>query len=488
MDMLAKRTKIIATIGPASDNPETIRALIEAGANVFRLNFSHSNAEAARATVERIHAARKSARQPVAIMADTKGPEVRIYGYAQKLLLAAGDSLVIESHPPEGIENLVSADPGVVYTNLPEIDTLCAIGQTVLLMDGKISCEVTSRAEGSITVRIGNAAELRQKAHLTIPKVDYPIPFLSDKDIEDITFAVENQVEYIALSFVRSATDVEEVRRLVQRVKTRSGHRTTVKLIAKIESAKGLAAADEIVAAADGIMVARGDLGVEVDIQAVPIAQKKLIRAGSLAAKPVITATQMLESMMESPIPTRAEASDVANACFDSTSAVMLSGETAIGLFPVKVVETMRDIIQAVETEFDYEGFHANMPEHTRSNELAAVVSYSALSIAYEVKASGIIVFTETGHAAQLISRLRPRMPIFAFTRDEGVYNQLAMNWGVCPFLFDGSTGSMEVLVPEVLERCRQENALKKEDIAVIVAGLPLLQKGNTNMIRVETV
>jgi len=227
---------------------------------------------------------------------------------------------------------------------------------------------------------------------------------------------------------------------------------------------------------------------VEIAIQAVPIAQKKLIRTGSLAAKPVITATQMLESMIEAPIPTRAEASDVANACFDSTSAVMLSGETAIGRFPVKVVETMSDIIKAVEAEFDYEGFHEHAPEHARNSELGAVVTYSALSIAYEVEASGIIVFTQSGRAAQLISRFRPRMPIFAFTRDTIVYHQLAMNWGVHPSLFDDSAESMDALVPKTLERCRQENMLKKGDVVVIVAGLPLLQKGSTNMIRVETV
>ena len=488
MDMLAKRTKIVATIGPASDNPETIRALIEAGTNVFRLNFSHSNPDAARATVERICAARESARRPVAIMADIKGPAVRMYGYAQKLPLAAGDQLVIESRPPEGIETLVSTDSNLVYTNLPDVDTLCAIGQRVLLMDGNISGEVVAKSEGNITVRIGNAAELRPKAHLTIPSVDYPIPFLSDKDIRDITFAVENEVEYLALSFVRSATDIEEVRRLVQRVKTPSGRRATVKLIAKIESAKGLAASEEILAAADGIMVARGDMGVEIAIQAVPMAQKKLIRNGFLAAKPVITATQMLESMIEAPIPTRAEASDVANACFDSTSAVMLSGETAIGRFPVKVVETMCDIIRTVEAEFDYEGFLEHTPEHARSSGLAAMVSYGALSIAYEVKAAGIIVFTESGAAAQLISRLRPRMPIFAFTRERTVCNQLAMNWGVYPFLFEDSDGSMDVLVPKTLDRCRQEGVLKKGNVVVIVAGLPLLHKGNTNMIRVETV
>lgn len=491
MNLLEKRTKIVATIGPASDNPETIRSLIEAGVNVFRINFSHSDPAAAHSTVERIRAVRKEMKVPVAIMADIKGPAVRMYGYAQKLPLAAGDSLVIESRPPEGIEALVSPEPNLVYTNLPGIDALCAIGQRILLMDGNISGEITAKGAGSVTMRIGNAAELRPKAHLTIPNVDYPIAFLSDKDIRDITFAVDNEVEYIALSFVRNATDIEEVRRLVQRTKTHSGSRPVTKLIAKIESAKGLAAADEIVKAADGIMVARGDMGVEIAIQAVPIAQKRLIRTGFLDAKPVITATQMLESMIEAPIPTRAEASDVANACFDSTSAVMLSGETAIGRFPVKVVETMSDIIKVVEAEFDYDGFHANTPEHVRTGELAAVVSYSALSIAYEVSAASIIVFTETGHAAQLLSRLRPRMPIFAFMREETVYNQLAMNWGVCPFLLresDGPMDGMDALVTTILNRCKKEGVLKKGDITVVVAGLPLLCKGTTNMIRVETV
>ena len=491
MNMPVKRTKIVATIGPASDNPETIRALIEAGANVFRLNFSHSDPEAARATVERICAVRDSAQCPVAIMADIKGPAVRMYGYAQKLPLAAGDKLTIESRPPEGIEALVSTDPNLVYTNLPEVDTLCEIGQKVLLMDGNIAGEVTAKEENRIIVSIGNAAELRPKAHLTIPNVDYPIPFLTDKDIRDITFAVENEVEYIALSFVRNATDIEEVRRLVLRVKSRCGRHMTPKLIAKIESAKGLASADEIVAAADGIMVARGDMGVEIAIEAVPIAQKKLIRSGSLASKPVITATQMLESMIESPMPTRAEASDVANACFDSTSSVMLSGETAIGRFPVKVVETMSRIITTVEAEFNYEGYHANTPEYARSGELAGVVSYSALSIAYEIKAAGIIVITETGRAAQLLSRLRPRMPILAFTADKTVYNQLAMNWGVNSFMLEISAGnptSMDALVNGTLECCRKTGALKKGDAVVIVAGLPLLHKGATNMIRVETV
>jgi pyruvate kinase len=488
MNMLDKRTKIVATIGPASNSPEILEALLEAGVNVFRLNFSHSNPEAARASVDMIHDARAKKCVPAAIMADIKGPAVRMYGYSQPIALETGTVLSIESRPPEGIESLVSPAPLSVYTNLPAIDELCEIGQRVLLMDGYFAGEVVGRGSGAVSVLIGNPGSLRPKAHLTIPKVDYPIPFLSEKDIADISFAVESEVEYIALSFVRNATDIEEVRRLVQRVKTASGRKPLVKLIAKIESARGLAAADEIVAAADGIMVARGDMGVEIAIETVPIAQKRLIRTGYLQAKPVITATQMLESMIESPMPTRAEASDVANACFDSTSAVMLSGETAIGRFPVKVVETMSDIIRAVEREFDYEGFHKNMPIDARSIDLPAVMSYNALSVAYEVGAAGIVVLTETGHAAQLISRLRPRMPIFAFTKETSVFHQLAMNWGVYPFMLAGPEESMDALVAETLDSCKYASVLKKGDLVVFVAGLPLSRRGTTNMIRVETV
>ena len=303
MKLLDKRTKIVATLGPASNTPETLEALIAAGVNVFRLNFSHSDPAAAKIAVDMVRAARDKLGMPIAIMADIKGPAVRMYGYAAALPIDSGTVLRIESKPPEGIETLASPDPLTVYTNLPEIDALCAIDQKVLLMDGYFAGEVVSKAPGSVDVRIGNPGNLRPKAHLTIPNVDYPIPFLSDKDIRDISFAVESEVEYIALSFVRSATDIEEVRRLVLRVKTGSGKRPAVKLIAKIESAKGLAASDEIVVAADGIMVARGDMGVEIAIETVPIAQKRLIRKGFLGAKPVITATQMLESMIESPMP-----------------------------------------------------------------------------------------------------------------------------------------------------------------------------------------
>lgn len=488
MKALDKRTKIVATLGPASDNAATIRALIKAGVNVFRLNFSHSSIEAAKAAVAAIHEARDSMELPIAIMADIKGPAVRIYGYTQALELQADDVLTIESRPAAEIDALISDTPRHVYTNLPGIDALCSIGQRVLLMDGAFAGEVVAKDKDSVRVKIGNGGALRPKAHLSLPNVDYPIPFLSEKDIRDIAFAVESEVEYIALSFVRNATDIEEVRRLAQRMRTASGRKTEVKLIAKIESARGLAAAKEILGAADGIMVARGDMGVEIAIETVPIAQKRLIRDGILRAKPVITATQMLESMIGSPMPTRAEASDVANACFDSTSAVMLSGETAIGRFPVKVVETMSAIIRAVEEEFDYEDFHRHIPLHARTGDLAAIVSYSAVSVAYEVGAAGIIVFTETGNAAKLISRLRPRMPIFAFTQNLTVYDQLAMNWGVCSLLLEGSETSLDALVAKTIDSCQRKKFLASGDRVVVVAGLPLSRKGTTNMLRVETV
>lgn len=488
MDKLDKRTKIVATLGPASESPEIVRALISAGVNVFRLNFSHSSPEDARRSIALVRQARTELKVPAAIMADIKGPAVRVYGYSEDLPIEAGTTLVVESRPAEGIETLVSPEPGRIYTNLPVIDTLCAIGQRVLLMDGYFQGEVVDKGEGYVAVRVGNPGSLRPKAHLTIPHVDYPIPFLSDKDIRDITFAVEQEVEYVALSFVREATDIEEVRRLIQRSKTASGRKSACKLIAKIESAKGLENADEIVEAADGIMVARGDMGVEIAIEKVPIAQKRLIRTGYLSAKPVITATQMLESMIESPMPTRAEASDVANACFDSTSAVMLSGETAMGRYPVKVVETMCNIIREVETSFDYDEYHRNVPPQVRAGDLPAILSYNAVSVAYECKAAAIIVLTETGHAARLISRLRPRMPIFAFMKDEMVYHQLAMNWGVYPLLLERPALSLDAVASETIESCKAAGVIKKGDRVVLVAGLPLDKKGTTNVIRVETV
>ena len=483
-----KRTKIVATTGPASEKPEIIRELIREGVDVFRLNFSHKSHEEADKAVAMIREARKKQCKPIAIMADIKGPAIRLYGYAQNLTIGAGEEITIESRDPVGIEALVAEKPNLVYTNLPDIDRICSPGQKIILMDGYFTGSVVKRGTKSVVARIDNLGELRPKAHLTIPGADYPIPFLSEKDIADILWAVNHDIDYIALSFVRCATDIEEVRRLIQRAAVSAGKRSIVKLIAKIESARGLSNVDEIIGAADGIMVARGDMGVEMPIETVPIAQKSIIRKGYLAAKPVITATQMLESMIENPMPTRAEASDVANACFDSTSAVMLSGETAMGKYPVQVVRTMRLIIDAVEKEFDYLDFHHDIPPEVKTGDIPAIMSYNAVSVAYLCNAKALIVLTETGHAARLLSRLRPRMPIFAFLSDERLYNQLALNWGVSPFLHSGTGTRLDAIVDEAVAICKREKLLEPGDKVVIVAGLPLAQQGSTNMIRVETI
>jgi len=485
---MEKRTKIVATTGPASETPGMIRDMIREGVDVFRLNFSHKSYEEADKAVAMIREARRELGAPVAIMADIKGPALRLYGYANKLPIKAGDILTIESREPNGIETLVSEQAGLVYTNLPDIDRICSPGQKVILMDGYFAGSVVKRGVKSVAVRIDNDGELRPKAHLTIPGADYPIPFLSDKDIADIHWAVDADIDYVALSFVRCATDIEEVRRLVQRASVASGKRCVVKLIAKIESARGLANVDEIIREADGIMVARGDMGVEMPIETVPIAQKSIIRKGYLAAKPVITATQMLESMIENPLPTRAEASDVANACFDSTSAVMLSGETAMGKYPVQVVRTMRSIIDAVEKQFDYVDFHHDIPPEVKTGDIPAIMSYNAVSVAYLCNAKALIVLTETGHAARLLSRLRPRMPIYAFLSDERLFNQLALNWGVRPFMHSGAGTRLDAVVDEAVAICKRAKLLAEGDKVVIIAGLPLAQQGSTNMIRVETI
>jgi pyruvate kinase len=355
-------------------------------------------------------------------------------------------------------------------------------------MDGCVAGEVVGYEQNAIKVKIENAANLRPKAHLTIPNVNYPIPFLSEKDIKDIIFSVESEVEYLALSFVREATDVEEVRRLVARTKTKSGKRPATKLIAKIENAAGLNDAEAIIKAADGIMVARGDLGVEVAIEKVPIVQKELIKMGYLAAKPVITATQMLESMINSPMPTRAEASDVANAVFDSTSAVMLSGETAIGNYPVKVVETMAAIITQVEQRTCDKDHRLNGLLKTSSDDLQSILAQNAVTVAKDCNAKAIVVLTETGHAARLLSRLRPSVPVFAMMKDEMVYHQLAMNWGVFPFLLEESKDILDEIVVSTLKNLKEKGVLATGDRVVYLAGLPLSRRGTTNVIRVETV
>jgi pyruvate kinase len=479
------RTKIVCTLGPASADREIIIQLIREGMDVCRLNFSHTSPAEAAGLVSRLKAIRAELGVPLSILLDTKGPEVRVYGYREPVELGEGDLITVRSHLSPDIAAVETGEESLFLTNLPRLAELVQPGRKILLMDGFIEGEVTALRpdEQEVDIRISNPGRLRPKAHLTIPKADYPLPFLSDKDREDIVFAVENELDYLALSFVKSAGDVQQVRNLIHETDDDSD----IRIIAKVENKRAVDHMDEIIRHSDGIMVARGDLGVELEIEEVPIIQKQLIRSCYLSGKPVITATQMLESMMENPIPTRAEASDVANACYDQTSAVMLSGETAIGRYPVQVVRTMRRIVAKAEESIDYEKFLFGRPPQEKSGDLTTIVTYNALTAAYQANAKAIAVVTRSGYSARMLSRLRPGLPLYAFTYDPRVYHQLALNWGIQPILIDKAE-TFEELTQRVKVYCEEEGLAQRGDLVVFVAGLPLGKKGTTNMIRIETV
>ncbi|MBN2433296.1 MAG: pyruvate kinase [Acidobacteria bacterium] len=482
--MLTK-TKIVCTLGPASWNKDIITRLVAEGMNVARLNFSHTSPRDARGILALLKEIREEMRLPLAILLDTKGPEVRVYGHSEPQELQEGEIITIRSYTGPDIDAHSADQPHLFFTNLPRLADLVRPGQRILLMDGFIEGEVTARQveQQGIEVRINNPGRLRPKAHLTIPQIDYPLPFLSDKDRADIAFAVENQLDYLALSFVKSADDILQVRNLIHETDARSD----IKIIAKVENKRAVDHMDEIIHHSDGIMVARGDLGVELDIEEVPIIQKKLIRRCYLSGKPVITATQMLESMVENPIPTRAEASDVANACYDQTSAVMLSGETAIGRYPVQVVRTMRRIVAKAEHSIDYESLLFGRPPMEKSSDLTTIVTYNALTAAYQANAKAIAVVTRSGYSARMLSRLRPGLPMYAFTYDPRVYHQLALNWGIQPFYLDKAE-VFEELTQRVKVYCEENGLARAGDLIVFVAGLPLGKRGTTNMIRIETI
>jgi pyruvate kinase len=475
------RTKIIATIGADGRNSEYIRRLIGAGMNVARLNCSHMASDDARPIVSLLKQIRSELGVPLAIMLDTRGPEVRIFGYNKPMQVFEGSRVIIRSYAGPDIDTIESAT--CLYTNLQTIGAITSVGGRALFMDGAAEGEIVSREEDSIVVEFKNAAELRPKAHMSLPKTDYPLPFLSTKDEQDIRYAVLDEVDFIALSFVRSAEDIFRVRNIIHETDNAS----RIRIVAKIETQRAIDNLQQIIRYSDGVIIARGDLGVELDIEDVPIRQKQIIECCMAEGKPAITATQMLESMIESRFPTRAEVSDVANACYDMGSAVTLSGETAIGKYPDLALTMMRRIIDRVESNLDYERAFHQRQQLTQSRDLTTVISYNAVSTAYQCNAAAIIVFTKTGYSARMICKLRPRMPIYAFTPDDAVYQQLALSWGVFP-QYIVEHGDFETMLKEGLEYGVSRGFFKRGDLVVIVAGLPMGASGRTNMIRVEPV
>ena len=476
--MNMRKTKIICTLGPAVDHAETIERLIRTGMNAARFNFSHGSHAEQLARLNMFKKVRDTLGAPVATILDTKGPEIRIKTFADgPVTLEQGQGFILTTDDVPGDGHRVS----VTYANLhKEVGPGCRI----LVDDGLIELRVQKVEGHEIHCEAENGGPLSSNKSINIPDVHILLPSLTDKDREDLKFAVDNDFDFIAASFVRKASDVEDIR-----AELRKHGGDNIRIIAKIENREGVENLEGIIAASDGIMVARGDLGVEIPAHEVPILQKKMIKATIRAGLPVITATQMLDSMIRNPRPTRAEVSDVANAVFDGTSCVMLSGETASGKYPIEALETMVDTVVAAEGATNYWGrflrkydFLSDLP-----HSINQAISHTCCMTAMDLDATAILAATTSGHTARAISRFKPACPIIALTTTEKVRRQLAITWGVHPFLY-GSVDSTDRLFALCVESARKEGVIKEGDTVVITAGVPMNERGTTNLIKAQVV
>lgn len=469
-----KRTKIVATLGPKSSKREVIRALVEAGVNVFRLNFSHGTPEEHRERVRLVREVGEETGKTLAILQDLQGPKIRIGRFREgKVLLEPGQPFVLTREKVEGDRDRVSVN----YEGLPED---VAPGQILLLDDGKVRLRVEKVEGDEVHTRVEVGGVLSDRKGINIPGADLSIPALSEKDLEDLALGAELSVDWVAVSFVRSRDDLLLARHYLARFGSRA------RLMAKIEKPSAVFRFEEILEEADGVMVARGDLGVEMPIEEVPIVQKRIILQAIAAGKPVVTATQMLESMVRNPFPTRAEASDVANAIFDGTDAVMLSAETATGAYPVEAVAMMRRIAEAVENSPEFlQKLNVLRPAPTPTTQDA--IAQAADDVVEAVGAKAIIVFTATGSSARRIARTRPQVPILALTPNLEVRNQLALVWGVYPHLAPDPQDTDD-MVRIALREVKALGLAQAGDRVVIAAGVPFGVRGTTNLLRVERV
>lgn len=469
------RTKIICTIGPACNSVETLLQLIEAGMNVARLNFSHGTHAEHQKTIDHLKEARKRAGAPLAIMLDTKGPEIRI-GKVKggQFSVEAGQRLKLFREVVEGGEAGVTVVPSLVFDSFQK-------DMTVLFDNGYIQSKVVEVGPSGAVVEILNGGNLSSNKGVNIPNRAVDLPAVTEKDIADIEFGCANDVDLIAASFVRSADHVLEIKQLLAKA-----GKPDILVVAKIENFQGVQHFDSIVQVADGIMIARGDLGVELPMSQVPHLQKMMIRKSYLSGKPVVTATQMLESMISNPRPTRAEVSDVANAIYDSTSSVMLSGETAIGKYPVETVRMMRSIIVEAEKDFNYRNFFYHNSQRVY-NDVPSAVTLATVKTAYSAHGKAIFAFTSSGLTVRLLSRHRPEIPIIALTPSEKRYHQLAFNWGVIPVLCP-SFKSLQDAFAHASDWGLDNGVVAYGDLVIVTAGSPFGVPGTTNMMVVENI
>lgn len=474
---MLRKTKIICTIGPAVRSYEKILQLIDAGMNVARLNFSHGTSQEHRETIEMLKKARREKAIPLAIMLDTKGPEIRLGAIKNNYLeVFSKQKILITKKEEPGDARGISIQPSFVLDSLQ-------VGAQVLFDDGYILTKVIEISKKGVLVEIENHGIIRSYKGVNIPGINIELPAMMGQDIEDILLGCRLDIDLIAASFIRSAEHVLEIKRLLI-----SQEKPEILVIAKIENSLGIQNFDAILQVADGIMVARGDLGVELPLNQVPRLQKMMIRKCRQVGKPVVTATQMLESMITNPLPTRAEVSDVANAIYDSTSAVMLSGETAAGKYPIQVVQMMKEIVEETEKDFNYrELFIKDSATGSKNTAITNSIALASVKTAYSSYAKGIFVFTNSGFSARALSRLRPEMPIIALTPHVKVYHQLALEWGVIPALSSKQKNIQEAFI-QISNFALEQEIVQLGDLVVVVAGAPFGISRTTNTMIVETI
>ena len=469
-----RKTKIVCTLGPSTDREGVLREMLLAGMNVARFNFSHGSHEEHKARLDKLKALREELNLPVAAMLDTKGPEVRLKTFADgSVMLHAGQEFTLTTEDIVGDENRCS----ITYAELPQdVKT----GDTILLDDGLVRLTVLDTTATAIRCRVENDGVMKNRKGVNIPGVRLSLPYMSQRDREDILFGAEQGFDFVAASFVRTAADVREIRQLLDSVDSK------IRIIAKIENQDGVNNLSEILSVADGIMVARGDMGVEIDFTEIPILQKQMIAQCVACGKPAITATQMLDSMMEHPRPTRAEITDVANAIYDGTSAIMLSGETAAGKYPVEAVQTMDAIAQRTEGEIDYTKRMKGLAGTSRLS-IAAATAHAACTTAADIGADAVITVSQRGTTAQMVSRFRPATTVVACLLDEQVRRQMSLYFGVVPLMMPYASNTDE-LVDFAVEAAEKGGLVHQGDLVVVTAGVPVGVAGTTNMIRIHLV
>lgn len=469
-----RKTKIICTIGPASESEEKLRELMKAGMNVARFNFSHGTHEEQKVKFERVDRVRKELNLPVATLLDTKGPEIRLRDFeGGKVELTAGQTFTLTTEEVMG----TSARASITYKNLMNDIN---IGTTILIDDGLIEMTVEDIKGEDIVCHVINGGFISNHKGVNVPGAVLSMPYISETDRGDILFGIEMGFEFLAASFARTGEDILEIKQILKE------HGSNMKIIAKIENMQGIQNLEEILNVSDGIMVARGDMGVEIPLEEVPVLQKKMIKMAVSQGKHVITATQMLESMIKNPRPTRAEATDIANAIYDGTTAIMLSGESAAGQYPVEAVQTMARIAEYAERDIDYRSRMNRFAAEVKT-DITTAIAFATCNTAMDLGASAIITVTMSGFTAEAISRYKPGCPIIGCTMNPRVYKQLNLLWGVSPILIKMEETTEELFGDAVAES-KRAGYVKKGDIIVITAGVPLGITGKTNMIRVVEV